>query len=307
MKFTIYQESRIGQRRNNQDRIAHCYSRDALLMVLADGMGGHLHGEVAAQIAVQYLTEAFQREARPNLADPFGFLTSSINNAHHAIVDYALERELADAPRTTCVVCVIQDNIAHWAHAGDSRLYVFRDDRVLARTRDHSRVQLMIDDGLITEEEALHHPARNRVFSCLGGDMAPQVDFSRKTPLMTGDTVMLCSDGFWAPLGEDVLARGFAAPDIMTATPPLMDRAELLAGETGDNLSVVAVRWEEGDGGEATTTGGTIETLTMPFDAHTTMMESFEKAARAPAPELTDEDIERAIAEIQNAIRKYSK
>ncbi|HZV53639.1 MAG TPA: protein phosphatase 2C domain-containing protein [Rhodocyclaceae bacterium] len=305
MKFTIYQESRIGQRRNNQDRIAHCYSRDALLMVLADGMGGHLHGEVAAQIAVQYITEAFQREARPRLDDPFDFLSSGVNNAHHAIVDYTLERDLPDAPRTTCVICVVQDNIAYWAHAGDSRLYVFRGKRILAQTRDHSRVQMMIDDGLITEEEALHHPARNRVFSCLGGDMAPQIDFSRKTPLLAGDTIVLCSDGFWAPVGNDVLSRAYAGGDVMVATPALLDQAEVLAGESADNLSVIAARWEEGYG-EETTTSATIETQTMTLDAHTTQMEGFDKA-RTREPELTDEDIERAIAEIKHAINKYSK
>ncbi len=64
MKFTIYQESRPGKRPTNEDRIAYCYSRDTLLMVVADGMGGHLHGEVAAQIAVQYITEAFS--AKPS-------------------------------------------------------------------------------------------------------------------------------------------------------------------------------------------------------------------------------------------------
>ena len=67
MRFSVYQESRIGGRKSNQDRVAHCYSRDAMLVVIADGMGGHLHGEIAAQIAVEYITEAFQREGRPKL------------------------------------------------------------------------------------------------------------------------------------------------------------------------------------------------------------------------------------------------
>jgi serine/threonine protein phosphatase PrpC len=305
MKFTIYQESRIGHRRTNQDRIAHCYSRDALLMVLADGMGGHLHGEIAAQIAVQYITESFQREARPRIADPFHFLATGIANAHHAITDYAVERDMADAPRTTCVVCVIQDNVAYWAHAGDSRLYVLRNKRVLAQTRDHSRVQMMVDDGLLTAEEALHHPARNRVYSCLGGDMAPQVDFSRKTPLLAGDTLMICSDGFWAPLGNEALAAGYAEGDVMTVTPALMNKAEALAGETCDNLSVIAANWEVGYGKE-TTTSGRVETETMPLDAHTTQMDRFGEN-RPREPELTDDDIEQAIAEIKNAINKYSK
>lgn len=304
MKFTIYQESRIGQRKTNQDRIAHCYSRDALLMVLADGMGGHLHGEVAAQIAVQYITEAFQREALPRLADPLKFLGTGIDNAHRAITDYTFERELPDAPRTTCVVCVIQDNVAYWAHAGDSRLYLLRGNAILAQTRDHSRVQMMVDEGLISADDATRHPARNRVYSCLGGDMAPQIGFSRKTPLLAGDTIVLCSDGFWSPLGNETVVNGFADDNVMEAIPRLMDRAEMLAGMTCDNLSVVGVNWE--DTYRETTSSGSVETSTMPIDVHTTLMEGFDKN-RPREAELTDEDIERAIAEIRNAIKKYSK
>jgi serine/threonine protein phosphatase PrpC len=304
MKFTIYQESRIGQRHNNQDRIAHCYSRDALLLVLADGMGGHLHGEVAAQIAVQYLTEHFQREARPRLEDPLQFLTSGLTNAHNAILDYSVERDLPDAPRTTCVVCVIQDNVAYWAHVGDSRLYLLRDKRIHARTRDHSRVQMMVDDGLITESEALRHPARNRVYACLGGETTPQIDLSRKTPLLAGDTLVICTDGFWSPLGNDALVQGYAQGSVMAMTPQLMDQAETRAGDGADNLSVIAVNWEDDYSGDPTTV--TIETQTMSLDAHTTLMEGFDKA-RLRDTELTDDDIERAISEIRNAINKFSK
>ena len=305
MKFSIYQESRIGGRKSNQDRIAYCYSRDALLMVLADGMGGHLHGEVAAQIAVQYLTEFFQREAKPRLADPFLFLSKGIANAHAAIVDYAEERGLPEAPRTTCVACIVQDSIAYWAHVGDSRLYVFRGERILAQTRDHSRVQTMIDSGQITEEEALVHPQRNKVYSCLGGVQAPQVDYSRKTPLAVGDTFALCSDGFWAPLGNDTLIHGFSGDDILAAAPRLMDLAEARGGEGRDNLSLIAMNWHE-DYAEAITTVAAVETKTMPKDSHTTQMEGFGRH-RPPESDLTDDDIELAIAEIRSAIQKYSK
>src|SRR4029450_6910148 len=118
MKFSIYQESRQGPRKSNQDRVAYCYSRDSLCMVIADGMGGHLHGEVAAQIATQFIAEAFQREAQPRIADPFKFLLDSIINAHHAIVDYANVRSLLETPRTTCVACVVQDGVGCGGAAG---------------------------------------------------------------------------------------------------------------------------------------------------------------------------------------------
>lgn len=305
MKFSIHKESRLGRRKNNEDRIAYCYSRDALLLVVADGMGGHLHGEVAAQIAVQLITGAFQREAAPRLDDPFHFLSASLASAHRAILDYSTERgiEEHEGPRTTCVACIVQDNIAYWVHAGDSRLYVIREGRLLAQTRDHSRVQMLLDEGTITEEEAARHPDRNRIFSCLGGAQPPQIDFSRKTPLHEGDIVLLCTDGFWSPLGNDRLVQGLSSAPVTLAMPRLMDEAETLAGNGCDNLSVVAIAWEDDYADDST---GPIETSTLPLDAHTLQMDGF-GTSRPAETELTDDDIERAIAEIRTTIRKYSK
>ena len=306
MKFTIYQESRPGKRPTNEDRIAYSYSRDALLMVVADGMGGHLHGEVAAQIAVQYITEFFQREARPKLKDPFLFLSGGLSNAHHAILDYAADRFLPEAPRTTCVACIVQDSIAYWAHAGDSRLYALRGGRIIGQTRDHSRVQRMLEDGLITSEDATHHPARNRIFSCLGGVSPPHIDYSKKTPLMTGDILLLCSDGVWGPLPKDVIPRAMSTGNVLQATPALMNQAEARGGANADNLSMIAIRWEDN---YAEDTLGSVSTKTMPVDSFTTQMEAFAKARKGaqPLPNLSDEDIERAIQEINTAIKKYSK
>jgi serine/threonine protein phosphatase PrpC len=305
MKFTIYQESRIGRRRNNQDRLAHCYSREALLMVVADGMGGHLHGEVAAQIAVQYLTEAFQREAKPKLSDPFMFLAGSLQNAHHAVQDYALAKRLPEpeSPRTTCVACIVQDSVAYWAHAGDSRLYVLRDGRVINKTRDHSTVQSMIDDGQISAAEAQHHPLRNRIYSCLGGVQNPQFDFSRKTTLQAGDVIALMSDGVWGPLDDLQISAALFGRDVMQAVPTLLDEAERMGGPNCDNLSLVAMCWGETYGEEVPTT---VETQSLPFDGHSTQMPEFDRRS-SPLPELTDEDIERAIDEIRSAIKKHSK
>ncbi len=306
MKFTIYQESRPGKRPTNEDRIAYSYSRDALLMVVADGMGGHLDGEVAAQITVQYITEAFQREAKPQLKDPLLFLSSALGNAHHAILDYAADRFLAEAPRTTCVACIVQDSIAYWAHAGDSRLYIIRGGRILHQTRDHSRVQRMVDDGLITPDDAIHHPARNRIFSCLGGVNAPQIDFSKRTPLMTGDVILLCSDGVWGPLPKDIIPRALTTGNVVQAVPALLNQAETRGGSNADNLSVIAIRWEDSYTEDSL---GSVSTQTMPVDSFTTQMEAFAKARKGaqPMPNLSDEDIERAIQEINAAIKKYSK
>src|ERR1700682_59644 len=105
MRFTIFQDSKVGDRKGNEDRVGYSYSRDVLLMAIADGMGGHQDGEIAAEIAVTEITRRFQQEARNRLPKPFDFLVSAINSAHLAIVSHAVEKNLLECPRTTCVAC----------------------------------------------------------------------------------------------------------------------------------------------------------------------------------------------------------
>lgn len=302
MKFTIFQDSRVGQRKNNQDRIAYSYSREALLMLVADGMGGHLHGEIAAQIATEIIVAAFQREARPRLDDPTRFLRGAIDNAHSAILDYAFDKYLPEAPRTTIVACVVQQGSAWWAHAGDSRLYVLRGGQIIEQTRDHSRVQMLLDQGLITPEEATRHPERNRIYSCLGGDHTPQIALAPRLTLWEEDIIALCSDGVWGPLGDQGMIDGLADGDVMQRVPALLDRAEQLAGPVCDNLSIVATRWHGGGAGASEA----IETEMLAPDHFTTHMDSFDTSTlTASDTEFSDDDIERAISEINSTIRKF--
>jgi serine/threonine protein phosphatase PrpC len=307
VKFTIYQESRQGQRRNNEDRIAYCYSRDALLMVVADGMGGHYYGEVAAQIAAQTLTEAFRREAQPSLAEPFLFLQQEMNNAHRAILDFAADHRLEDSPRTTCVACIIQGNVASWAHAGDSRLYLLRGGRLAAQTRDHSRVRALVDRGAITEADATGHPERHKVYSCLGGPQAPEIELSRKTPLESGDVVLLSTDGFWEPLPVERIAAALLDTDLQKAVPALLTQAEQRADGHGDNLSVIAVRWHDS---YVEPTLSTVSTQGMASGDGATRLDEFGHNATSPnSPhrlDLSDEEIEQAIDEIRSTIEKHA-
>ena len=302
MRFSIYQESRQGGRSNNEDRIAYCYSRDALLMVVADGMGGHFYGEIAAQIAVQTLTDTFQREAQPAIIDPFRFLQKGMINAHHAIIDYSAKHRLNDSPRTTCVACLVQDGIAYWAHAGDSRLFLMRNGRVVSQTRDHSRVRLLIEEGVISEAQAAVHPERNKIYSCLGGHQAPEIEFSRKTPLEHADVLLLCTDGLWGVTSGETMAVTLKGANILQAVPMLLGQAETRAGAHGDNLSVVAMRWEET---VVEPSDSSVSTQTMANNEVTTKLEEF---GRNPAykSDLSDDEIEKAIDEIRSAIEKYN-
>lgn len=306
MKFTIYQESRPGKRANNEDRLAHCYSRDALLMVVADGMGGHYYGEIAAQIAVQVLIESFQREATPGISDPFLFLQKSMNNAHRAIIDFTDAHNLKDSPRTTCVACIVQHNIAYWAHAGDSRLYLMRGGKVLTHTRDHSRVQILKDQGVINAAQAAVHPERNKVYSCLGGRLTPEIEFSRKTPLEAGDVLALCTDGLWGVLSGETMAVALKSENLMQAVPMLLGQADIRGGPNADNLSILVVRWEDSYIEEGATATSTVSTQTMSRDTITTRLDEFGRNPNYKT-ELSEEEIERAIEEIRSTIQKYSK
>ena len=200
MRFAVYQISRKGGREKNEDRMGYCYTRDSGLFALADGMGGHPEGEVASQIALQTLAAMFQREAKPALKDPLKFLHDAVIAGHHQLLRYATERALVDTPRTTVVACVLQGNAAYWAHCGDSRLYLVRGDKLIARTRDHSYSELQ--ETLSQVVPIGERFNRNVLFTCLGSPGKPVVDTAGPLLLQGGDRVLLCSDGLWGSVTD---------------------------------------------------------------------------------------------------------
>jgi serine/threonine protein phosphatase PrpC len=306
VRFTIFQESRKGARSINQDRIAYTYSRDTLLMVVADGMGGHAGGEIAAQIAVRLFIERFQQQAKPALKSPLTFLHESMEQAHAALGSYSTQFSMLETPRTTCVACVVQAGHAYWAHVGDSRLCLYRQGALIAQTRDHSKVQYLVDQGLIGPGEVALHPDRNKIYSCLGGMVEPVIDLSNRTPLRDGDILVMCTDGLWGPLGNGEIARSLASTPILRAAPELMREAERRAGTDGDNISAIIVRWgPETLLDEPSTT--ITETLSL-GEFETRLDRTLSLTDRKGADrDLSDDEIERAIDEIQATIQRYRR
>ena len=174
MKFSVFQVSRKGGRVKNEDRMGYCYTRESGLFVLADGMGGHPEGEVAAQIALQTVAALYQREARPMVKEPKAFLAESAMAAHQQIMRYASSKAMLDTPRTTVVAAVLQAGMATWMHCGDSRLYVVRDGRLLVRTLDHSHAERPRHRGVSESSPA----NRNLLLTCLGSPTTPLFDVS---------------------------------------------------------------------------------------------------------------------------------
>ena len=250
MKFSIYQASRIGDRKYNQDRVAYAYSDQALLLVLADGMGGHSHGELAAQLAIQTFIKAFEETTQTGISNPSNFLNLVMQNAHNAIIRYTREQKLNGNPGTTCVAAVVVDDQIFWAHAGDSRLYLIREGNVVARTKDHSVVQQWADSGMIETKNMRTHPDRNKITNCLGAEEGMFfVDSSAAQLLQKNDYIILCSDGLWGPLsGQEIASTLNLSPlPLPQVLEQLMDRAiEKEAGHS-DNITVVGIHWGKSD------------------------------------------------------------
>jgi serine/threonine protein phosphatase PrpC len=243
MKFAVHQANHIGGRKYNQDRVGYAYTNDALLLVLADGMGGHLHGEIAAQLAVNTFMKAFSKLEQGKAKEPEVFLRATMRAGHDAIIDYAHQEGLGGNPGTTCVAVLVQDGRMWFAHAGDSRFYLLRNDKVASVTRDHSVVQQWFDWGIISAEEMKSHPDRNKITNCLGGveDMF-YVEVSPSEVLQDGDTLLLCSDGFWTPLEEDELVKLLVAPTLNPLLDELIGMAVLREGSHADNTTAIVAR-----------------------------------------------------------------
>ena len=301
MRFTTYQVSRRGGREKNEDRMGYCYTREAGLFALADGMGGHPEGEVAAQMALQALAALFQREAKPALADPAAFLQDSILVAQAQLLRYAADKGMADTPRTTIVVCVLQGRKAYWAHCGDSRLYMVRAGKLIARTRDHSYIELQAALGRLPQSAEGFN--RNVLFTCLGSPGKPMVDIHGPMLLETGDRLLLCSDGLWGTVTDDIITEQLAARPISDAVPELVEQALRNGGPRCDNVTVLALEWDgvgEVDAGEESSTVSTQALEDQGF-ASTIQGRDVEVADRRF--EMDEGEIDRSVREIKEAIR----
>ena len=299
MKFSVFQLSRRGGREKNEDRMGYCYTREAGLFVLADGMGGHPDGEVAAQIALQTLSALFQREARPQLAAPPSFLGAGLMAAHHQIIRYASERGMLDTPRTTLVTALVQAGELHWLHCGDSRLYVVRDGQLLSRTRDHSYSEAQANAGAPVE-----NINRNVLFTCLGSTVRPMFDIAGPVRLAEGDKVLLCSDGLWGSVEDEQIVGTLATMPVAEAVPALVEAALQSAGEHSDNVTVLALEWETPAESGFHHSGFT-ETELMSDEVFASTIQT--GGIDSAFDEMDEAAIERSIAEINEAIQRTKK
>ncbi len=239
--ITIASRTDTGlERKENQDACGYWYDEasDTYLLIVADGMGGAACGAVASQLAVQVIYDRFFNIAERQLPCTER-LARAICAANSVIHQQAEKERCCHGMGSTCVVLAVTPSHerAYLAHVGDSRIYLIRDNRIARLTKDHSRVQRMLDDGLITEEDAINHPDRNLLERSLGSraTVSPEV---RPEPLgiRAGDLYVLCTDGLTALVRDEELfelAR-FNPPSL--ACEALIDLANERGGH--DNITV---------------------------------------------------------------------
>ncbi len=298
MKFSVFQVSRRGGRQLNEDRMGYSYTRSSCILLLADGMGGHPEGEVAAQIALQSISALYQKEATPEIADVEAFLNAAILTAHRQIIKYAVERGMLDTPRTTVVAAVVQDGCASWAHCGDSRLYLVREDQLVVRTRDHSYLE-QPPKHAATNPRLAERMNRNILYTCLGSPTKPVYDIAGPVPLQQGDRIMLCSDGLWSSISDNEIVQRLSDKPVGNSVPDLVERALHKAGASSDNVTAIAMEWETPD--EFESTQGAVLTDHMNDGVYAS---SVRAELQSSEEELDDAAIERSIAEINEAIRR---
>ncbi|WP_348754701.1 PP2C family serine/threonine-protein phosphatase [uncultured Aquincola sp.] len=300
MRFGVYQVSRKGGREKNEDRMGYCYTRDSGLFALADGMGGHPEGEVAAQLALQTLAARFQRDAKPRLPDPLRFLHEGLIAGHQQLLRYATEKALIDTPRTTLVACVLQGDAAYWAHCGDSRLYLVRGGKLVARTRDHSYSELQETLSQVVPMRERFN--RNVLFTCLGSPGKPVVDTSGPLLLQPGDRLLLCSDGLWGPVSDVEITDRLGRQPIHEAVPELVETALRNGGPKCDNVTALAMEWEASE--DRRQQGG-VSTRSLGDEVFASTIQA--SVAGDARDDLDEAEIERSIKEINEAIRRSSQ
>ena len=245
MQIEYAKVSALGDRQDNQDRAAIVVSDEAALMLVFDGMGGHSDGAKAAETGMKVVQEIFMSAVQP-IFDPQGFLYTALSRAHDEVVRLGAEVAVDFRPRATCAVCLVQEGGAFWAHIGDSRIYQVRDGGVLARSRDHSHVEVLIQEGAISEEEAQDHPMRNFVECCIGGDApVPDMSITSRKPLERGDVLLACSDGLWSGLGDADMAEIGEPGDnnLVENLKSLSMKALNVNSPYSDNTTGTAIRW----------------------------------------------------------------
>lgn len=205
--------------------------------VLADGMGGHMAGEVASRIAVETLEQHLDMDT--DATDLEALLHNAVSEANRRIHEQAAADIRCHNMGTTIVAAIVRDGILHCAHVGDSRLYRYRDSELLQLSHDHSLVQELVDEGMLSREEAAESTHKNVITRALGLEASVEIDLLQET-VLSGDRYLICSDGLSDKISDAELASYLSQNGQESMAQALVDEAKLRGGE--DNISVILMQ-----------------------------------------------------------------
>jgi len=229
----------IGGRDEQQDACKNLENKSSKFLILGDGMGGHSGGQVASETLIAEAEYAYKKY-KGTIPNPEEFFQSIIDGTILALVEYQKENPKSD-PHTTCVLALIQNNKLYVGHIGDSRMYLFINKKFEKRSRDHSVVQMLFNEGEITEEEMATHPDQNKLLKSISTRKKVKITFKEyELPPEKSNAVLICSDGFWEQVSTDEMQNQLFKKPLEKALKTMVNEAQVRGGEEGDNISVVA-------------------------------------------------------------------
>ncbi len=213
-------------------------AKRGILVVVADGMGGHNAGEIASRLAVEAVVERYADETQ----DPGTALARSIERANRIIVDAAAKDGRCTGMGTTCTALLLRGGLAYCAHVGDSRLYFVRGNDILLMTEDHTVVMDMVKRGTITADEARHHPDKNVIVRALGvrGDVEVAT-WEKPLAVRPGDTFLICSDGLYNVVEDNELFDAMRGSSPQRACERLVELARQRGGPDNITVGIITV------------------------------------------------------------------
>jgi len=239
--FNYFGISKKGSvRENNQDRIAYFNTINGDAFIVCDGMGGLFAGDFSAEKTTELIGEFLQKEWIEN---PYKLLENAIKYANSELVKLLKNNNLYKKSGTTVVIVLVRENRVFYAHAGDSRIYYRTGGKLFSITKDHSYVQTLIDNKLISKKEAQEHPRKNEITKAVGisEDIIPTICEKRINPA-DKDCILLCSDGFSSFVNEKEINK------ILDEQLTIKEKTKLLfkkADENGsdDNISIQLIHF----------------------------------------------------------------
>ncbi|WP_456442923.1 Stp1/IreP family PP2C-type Ser/Thr phosphatase [Caldithrix abyssi] len=224
--YELFNISDVGKRRqNNEDYYAAFQNEEWLLLVLCDGMGGVEGGEIASQLAVKAIGEYFKKKFN----EPISFFVNSVKFANEVIRKRSAQKQHLAEMGTTLVAVLFNGKEIFYAHVGDSRLYLFRDKKLIQLTNDHTYVSELVKRGVLSNSQATNHQYKNRISRCIGYLNSEPEIASSPVAVKQGDIFLLCSDGLTDMVSDEKIAQ------ILNSTSSLDKTAQKLIQEANKN------------------------------------------------------------------------